>query len=104
LGVARQTTSRRWRFLRAIGGGLIMKSLDRPRNSVWLGAAAIAAAIIVLFAHILLARADVGSDSPYPRKPATADGQSTIAFDKSGPCAYFCGLHPFAKGKIFVSP
>jgi hypothetical protein len=102
LGVARQTTRRRWRFYLAIGGGLIMKSLDRPRNSAWLGAAAIAAAIIVLFAQILLARADVWSDGPFP-KPAAADGQTGTAFDKPGPCAYFCGLHPFAKGKIVVS-
>ena len=37
-------------------------------------------------------------------KPLETNDKVSIAFDKVGEFAYFCGLHPYMKGKIVVAP
>ena len=46
----------------------------------------------------------VASDGKYRSKALDTSDKFSIAFDKPGDFAYFCGLHPHMKGKIVVGP
>ena len=46
----------------------------------------------------------VASDGKYRSKALDTNDKFSIAFDKAGDYAYFCGLHPHMKGKIVVGP
>jgi plastocyanin len=46
----------------------------------------------------------VGTGGAFRSKPLDANDKFSVAFDKSGEFAYFCGLHPYMKGKIIVTP
>jgi plastocyanin len=46
----------------------------------------------------------VASDGKYRSKALDTNDKFSIAFDKPGDYAYFCGLHPHMKGKIVVEP
>ena len=37
-------------------------------------------------------------------KPLDTDDKFSFTFDKPGEYTYFCGLHPYMKGKIVVAP
>jgi plastocyanin len=43
-------------------------------------------------------------DGKYRSKALDTNDKFSIAFDKPGEYAYFCGLHPHMKGKIIVAP
>jgi plastocyanin len=45
----------------------------------------------------------VATDGKYRSKALDTNDKFSIAFDKPGEYAYFCGLHPHMKGKIIVS-
>ena len=45
----------------------------------------------------------VASDGKYRSKALDTNDKFSIAFDKPGEYAYFCGLHPHMKGKIIVA-
>jgi plastocyanin len=36
--------------------------------------------------------------------PMDSDGSFALKFDKAGVYNYICGLHPFMKGQVVVSP
>jgi plastocyanin len=46
----------------------------------------------------------VAVDGKYRSKALDTNDKFSIAFDKPGEYAYFCGLHPTMKGKIVVAP
>jgi len=46
----------------------------------------------------------VAVDGAYRSKALDTNDKFSIAFDKPGDYAYFCGLHPHMKGKIIVAP
>nr|WP_158817352.1 cupredoxin family copper-binding protein [Methylocapsa sp. S129] len=46
----------------------------------------------------------VAVDGKYRSKALDTNDKFSIAFDKPGEYAYFCGLHPHMKGKIIVAP
>jgi plastocyanin len=46
----------------------------------------------------------VGVGGIFRSKPLETNDKVSIAFDKPGEFAYFCGLHPYMKGKIVVVP
>jgi plastocyanin len=46
----------------------------------------------------------VAVDGKYRSKALDTNDKFSIAFDKPGEYAYFCGLHPTMKGKIIVAP
>jgi plastocyanin len=46
----------------------------------------------------------VATDGKYRSKALDTNDKFSIAFDKPGEYAYFCGLHPHMKGKIIVAP
>jgi plastocyanin len=46
----------------------------------------------------------VAVDGTYRSKALDTNDKFSIAFDKPGDYAYFCGLHPHMKGKIIVAP
>jgi plastocyanin len=46
----------------------------------------------------------VGVGGIFRSKPLETNDKVSIAFDKPGEFAYFCGLHPYMKGKIVVAP
>ena len=46
----------------------------------------------------------VAVDGKYRSKALDTNDKFTVAFDKPGEYAYFCGLHPHMKGKIVVAP
>ena len=46
----------------------------------------------------------VASDGKYRSKALDTNDKFSIAFDKPGDYAYYCGLHPHMKGKIVVGP
>ena len=46
----------------------------------------------------------VAADGKYRSKALDTNDRFSIAFDKPGEYAYFCGLHPHMKGKIIVAP
>jgi plastocyanin len=46
----------------------------------------------------------VAADGAYRSKALDTNDKFSIAFDKPGDYAYFCGLHPHMKGKIIVAP
>jgi plastocyanin len=46
----------------------------------------------------------VGVGGIFRSKPLETNDKVSIAFDKPGEYAYFCGLHPYMKGKIVVAP
>jgi plastocyanin len=46
----------------------------------------------------------VGVGGIFRSKPLETNDKVSIAFDKPGEFAYFCGLHPYMKGKIIVAP
>jgi plastocyanin len=46
----------------------------------------------------------VAVDGKYRSKAMDTNDKFSIAFDKPGEYAYFCGLHPHMKGKIVVAP
>ena len=37
-------------------------------------------------------------------KPLDTDDKFSFTFDKPGEYTYFCGLHPYMKGKVVVAP
>jgi plastocyanin len=45
----------------------------------------------------------VATDGKYRSKALDTNDKFSIAFDKPGEYAYFCGLHPHMKGKIIVA-
>ena len=46
----------------------------------------------------------VGVGGFFRSKALDTDDKFSFTFDKPGEYAYFCGLHPFMKGKIVVAP
>jgi plastocyanin len=46
----------------------------------------------------------IGVGGIFRSKPLETNDKVSIAFDKPGEFAYFCGLHPYMKGKIVVAP
>jgi len=46
----------------------------------------------------------VAADGAYRSKALDTNDKFSIAFDKPGDYAYYCGLHPHMKGKIVVGP
>ncbi|MGD0639436.1 MAG: cupredoxin family copper-binding protein [Roseiarcus sp.] len=46
----------------------------------------------------------VAADGKYRSKALDTNDQFSVTFDKPGEYAYFCGLHPYMKGKIIVAP
>jgi plastocyanin len=46
----------------------------------------------------------VGVGGVFRSKPLDTNDKFSVAFDKPGEFAYFCGLHPYMKGKIIVAP
>jgi plastocyanin len=46
----------------------------------------------------------VAADKSFHSKALDSDEQFSFVFDKPGEFVYFCGLHPFMKGKIIVTP
>jgi plastocyanin len=46
----------------------------------------------------------VGVGGIFRSKPLETNDKFSMAFDKPGEFAYFCGLHPYMKGKIVVAP
>jgi plastocyanin len=46
----------------------------------------------------------VAVDGKYRSKALDTNDKFSIAFDKPGEYAYFCGLHPTMKGRIVVAP
>ena len=46
----------------------------------------------------------VAVDGKYRSRALDTNDRFSIAFDKPGEYAYFCGLHPHMKGKIVVAP
>jgi len=46
----------------------------------------------------------VGVGGIFRSKPLETNDKVSIAFDKPGEFAYFCGLHPYMRGKIVVTP
>ena len=46
----------------------------------------------------------VAEDKSFHSKALDSDDQFSFVFSKPGEFVYFCGLHPFMKGKIVVTP
>jgi plastocyanin len=46
----------------------------------------------------------VGVGGLFRSKPLDTDDKFSFTFDKPGEYTYFCGLHPFMKGKVVVAP
>jgi plastocyanin len=46
----------------------------------------------------------VGVGGIFRSKALDTDDKFSFTFDKPGEYAYFCGLHPFMKGKVVVAP
>jgi plastocyanin len=46
----------------------------------------------------------VGAGGLFRSKALDTNDKFSFTFDKSGEYAYFCGLHPFMKGKVIVAP
>jgi plastocyanin len=46
----------------------------------------------------------VGVDGSFRSKPLDTDDKFSFTFDKPGEYSYFCGLHPYMKGKVVVVP
>ena len=46
----------------------------------------------------------VGVGGFFRSKPLDTDDKFSFTFDKPGEYSYFCGLHPYMKGKIVVAP
>jgi plastocyanin len=46
----------------------------------------------------------VGVGGIFRSKPLDTNDKFSVAFDKPGEFPYFCGLHPYMKGKIVVAP
>jgi plastocyanin len=44
----------------------------------------------------------VGVGGNFRSKPLDTDDKFSFTFDKPGEYSYFCGLHPFMKGKVVV--
>jgi plastocyanin len=44
----------------------------------------------------------VGVGGSFRSKPLDTDDKFTFTFDKPGEYSYFCGLHPYMKGKVVV--
>ena len=46
----------------------------------------------------------VGVGGFFRSKPLDTDDKFSFTFDKPGEYSYFCGLHPYMKGKVVVVP
>lgn len=46
----------------------------------------------------------VGVGGVFRSKALDTDDKFSFTFDKPGEYAYFCGLHPYMKGKVVVAP
>jgi plastocyanin len=46
----------------------------------------------------------VGAGGIFRSKPLDTNDKFSVVLDKPGEFAYFCGLHPYMKGKIIVTP
>ena len=46
----------------------------------------------------------VGVGGFFRSKPLDTDDKFSFTFDKPGEYSYFCGLHPYMKGKVIVVP
>ena len=46
----------------------------------------------------------VGVGGAFRSKALDTDDKFSFTFDKPGEYTYFCGLHPYMKGKIIVAP
>jgi plastocyanin len=46
----------------------------------------------------------VGVGGFFRSKPMDTDDKFSFTFDKPGEYSYFCGLHPYMKGKVVVVP
>jgi plastocyanin len=46
----------------------------------------------------------VGGAGIFRSKALDTNDKFSVTFDKRGEIAYFCGLHPYMKGKIIVVP
>ena len=46
----------------------------------------------------------VGVGGFFRSKPLDTDDKFSFTFDKPGEYSYFCGLHPYMKGKLVVVP
>jgi plastocyanin len=46
----------------------------------------------------------VAADKSFHSRALDSDEQFSFVFEKPGEFVYFCGLHPFMKGKIIVTP
>jgi plastocyanin len=46
----------------------------------------------------------IAADKSFRSKALDSEEQFSFVFEKPGEFVYFCGLHPFMKGKIIVTP
>jgi len=46
----------------------------------------------------------VAEDKSFRSKALDSDEHFSVVFSKPGEFVYFCGLHPFMKGKVIVTP
>jgi plastocyanin len=59
---------------------------------------------VVFVNHDDIPHSVVAADGSFRSKALDTDDRFTMTFDKPGEYSYYCGLHPFMKGKIIVTP
>jgi len=57
---------------------------------------------VVFVNHDDIPHSVVAADGSFRSKPLDTNDNFTRTFDKPGEYSYFCGLHPYMKGKVVV--